>query len=188
MFVRWQQYRSQALNPWQRECNDRSARLKAILVESARVNGKPRQRHIAFLGSIELDDRRMITGDSDYARFERRMSTIRKMHFWRDVLSRLKQLGDNRVRPEDHELIVASIATKVGPPPTEAELDRFKRENERLLAQLLFRPPHPQPPADALIDCRAEAMPCVAFFRFSPETPIIEGPETRPELSPGCGP
>jgi hypothetical protein len=28
------------------------ARLKAILVESVRVEGKPRQKHIAFLGSM----------------------------------------------------------------------------------------------------------------------------------------
>ena len=71
MYVRWQQYRSRARNPWQRECNDRRARLKAILVESVRVDGKPRQKHIAFLGSLEVsavDD-----AGSGHA------------HFWRDV-------------------------------------------------------------------------------------------------------
>ena len=52
MYVRWQTYRSQALNFWHAENNDRRARLKAILVESARVDGKPRQKHVAFLGSI----------------------------------------------------------------------------------------------------------------------------------------
>lgn len=52
MYVRWQTYRSQALNPWQRKGNDKRARLKAILVESVRIDGKPRQKHIAFLGSF----------------------------------------------------------------------------------------------------------------------------------------
>jgi hypothetical protein len=123
MFVRWQQYRSQALNPWQRERNDRSARLKAVLVESVRVKRKPRQRHIAFLGSIELDDPRMISGDSDYARFWRRMSERRKARFWRDVTLRLARLG-NRVAPEDHERITAALAKKVeGRLMTAAELE-----------------------------------------------------------------
>jgi len=109
MFVRWQQYRSQARNPWQRECNDRRARLKAILVESVRVDGKPRQKHVAFLGSIEVsavDD-----AGSGHA------------HFWRDVISRL-----NRVGPEDRKRITAVIAAKVGGPPTEAELEQLERE------------------------------------------------------------
>ena len=47
MFVRWQTYRSQALWPWHAESNDKRARLKAILVESVRIDGKPRQKHIA---------------------------------------------------------------------------------------------------------------------------------------------
>jgi hypothetical protein len=55
MFVRWQQYHSKALDPWLSDRRDESALLKAILVESVRVNGKPRQRHIAFLGSIAID-------------------------------------------------------------------------------------------------------------------------------------
>jgi hypothetical protein len=40
MYVRWQQYRSKARNPRQRERNDERARLRAILVESVRVDGK----------------------------------------------------------------------------------------------------------------------------------------------------
>ncbi len=52
MYVRWQTYRSQALNNWRRARNDEHARLKAVLVESVRTDGKPRQKHIAFLGSF----------------------------------------------------------------------------------------------------------------------------------------
>jgi len=136
MYVRWQTYRSQALNPWLRECNDRRARLKAVLVKSVRVSGKPRQRHIAFLGSLELDDPRMIGGDSDNARFWRRMSTNGKARFWRDVTARFDQLG-NRVGPEDRARLLASIAERVGGgPPTAAELEQFARESEALRAQL----------------------------------------------------
>jgi hypothetical protein len=121
MFVRWQTYRSQALWPWHAESKDKRARLKAILVESVRVDGKPRQKHIAFLGSIASDE--AIDG-------------ILGKRFWRDVRSRLKRLG-NRVGPEDYERIIASIAAKVGGvPPTEAELEQFGRVVDEQLRSL----------------------------------------------------
>src|SRR5438309_1274670 len=47
MYVRWQLYRPQARDRRLREHNDKRARLKAILVESVRVDGKPVQKHIA---------------------------------------------------------------------------------------------------------------------------------------------
>jgi hypothetical protein len=136
MFVRWQTYRSQALYPWRAEQNDRRARLEAILVESVRVDGKPRQKHIAFLGSIQSDDPKMTTGNSDHAQFWRRMSANSKAYFWRDVTLKLKRLG-NRIGPEDHDRIVASIAAKVGGGPlTEAELEQLKRAGEAFLESL----------------------------------------------------
>ena len=55
MFVRWQLYRSQALFKWHRKRNDEQARLKAVLVETARVDGEPRQKQIAFLGGTIID-------------------------------------------------------------------------------------------------------------------------------------
>jgi hypothetical protein len=74
MHVRWQTYRSQALNPNRRARNDERARLKAVLVESVRVDGQPRQKHITFLGSMSIDR-------SDMRRF------------WHAVTARFDQLG-----------------------------------------------------------------------------------------------
>ena len=116
MFVRWQTYPSQALNFWHAKHNDRRARLKAVLVESVRVDGKPRQKHIAFLGSIQSDD-------LDKA----------SRYFWRNVTLKLKRLG-NRVSPEDYERIIASLAAKVaGRPLADEELERMEREREAFL-------------------------------------------------------
>jgi hypothetical protein len=138
MYVRWQTYRSQALDPNHRARNDRRARLKAVLVASIRVGGKPRQRHIAFLGSIELDDPRMIAGDSDHACFWRRMSAIGKVGFWCRIMKRLDQLG-NRVGPEERARLLASIAARVGVPPSADELEQFEREADALRAQSRVR-------------------------------------------------
>jgi hypothetical protein len=115
MYVRWQIYRSQARNPHQRARNDSRARLKAVLVESVRVAGGPRQGYIAFLGSMSVDR-------SDMRRF------------WRDVTARLDQLG-SRVGLEDRARLLASIAKKVGGRPmTTAELEQFERGSDALLA------------------------------------------------------
>ena len=115
MYVRWQTYRSQARDPRHRAQNDKRARLKAILVESVRVNGGPRQKYIAFLGSMSIDR-------SDMHRF------------WREVTARLDQFG-NRVGPEDRDRLLASIAEKVGEgPPTPAELEQYAREYDALVS------------------------------------------------------
>lgn len=115
MFVRWQLYRSQARNRYVREANDKDARLKAILVESVRVDGKPRQRHIAFLGSVLIDG-------SDRRRF------------WYDVTTKLNRLS-NRVSPLERSRIGDAIAKKVGGHLlTKAQLKQF----DRLLARLGF--------------------------------------------------
>ena len=76
MFVRWQLYRSQARNRSHREHNDKHARLKAILVESVRIDGKPQQKHIAFLGSTSIDG-----GD--------------RPRFWYEVTTKLDRLKEN---------------------------------------------------------------------------------------------
>jgi|GraSoiStandDraft_11_1057310.scaffolds.fasta_scaffold1741540_1 hypothetical protein len=100
MFVRWQLYESKAQDETLRERRHaRDARLKAILVESARVDGKPRQKHVAFLGSTCIDG-----GD--------------RVRFWRKVTRVLERL-DNRVTAPERERILAAIRAKVGEPPTE---------------------------------------------------------------------
>jgi hypothetical protein len=87
MYVRWQTYQGK-----RRDC------LRAVLVESFCVDGKPRQKHIAVLGSIALD-----------------CLGAPEPRFWSEVTSKLQRLGD-RVGPEDYGRIIASIAAKVGSP------------------------------------------------------------------------
>jgi transposase len=120
MHVRWQAYRSQARALIVPGAMPVVERLKAVPVESIRVDGKPRQKHIAFVGSIASGD--AIGGTAG-------------KRFWRDVISKLKRLG-HRVAPEEYECIVAAVAAKVGGRPTEAELKQFEREREWLMQSL----------------------------------------------------
>lgn len=122
MYVRWQQYRSQARDQRQRERNDQRARLEATLVKNVRVNGKPRQKHVAFLGSMSIDG-------SDRPRF------------WYDVTTRLTRLS-NRLSPAEREQIGAAIAKRVGGSLlTEAQVVEFEHRRYTWLNQSSLRGP-----------------------------------------------
>lgn len=117
MFIRWQRKSGSA---WSRSQHRRIrwTRHRAILVESIRVGGKPRQRHIAFVASFARD---RLTASDQVDDFER-------VAFWRDARARLDALG-NRVTAADRSKIEAALAEHV-PPPTPAQEDDFDREVE----------------------------------------------------------
>ncbi len=74
----------------------------AILVESRRIGGRPRQHHVAYLGGICQS---AIDLEIPHQR----------AYFWLRVIGRLDQLG-NQVTPEQRRMIEARIAAKVAPP------------------------------------------------------------------------
>jgi|EndMetStandDraft_8_1072994.scaffolds.fasta_scaffold50255_2 hypothetical protein len=105
MFVRWQT--TVAAGEFHR--------LRAVLVESKRIDGKPRQLHIAFLGSL------------DYAR---RGEIEERWYFWTSALQRLDRL-DNRLSAEQRGAIEKALAERVRP-LTPAQIETCKkREEER---------------------------------------------------------
>ena len=90
MYVRWQ---SRA-----RKRRGGSPLLTAVLVECRRIDGRPRQRTVAYLGSIR-------EGGIE--------STLaRLVKFWLGVTERLDQLGD-AITPEERERIEAALAKRV---------------------------------------------------------------------------
>jgi hypothetical protein len=117
MFVRWQTYKSVDRIDHYRERKDAHPRIKAILVESVRVGGKPRQRHVAFLGSMSL-------WQSDHHLAKMNRDTV--IRFWRRVRGRLDKLH-NRITADDRKKILADIAKKIGKPPTAAQLKAYDK-------------------------------------------------------------
>jgi hypothetical protein len=115
MYVRWQSYKKvheQKVVHW-----------SAVLVEAVRVDGKPRQRHIAYLGGLEVQDPEA-PGYQHPDNKSRRNAN--QCMFWKRALETLEFLG-NRVSPNDHKKIVAAVVKRI-PMPTEAEKERSRRE------------------------------------------------------------
>jgi hypothetical protein len=108
MFVRWQEYRSRAQSSRVRAFRKKHGphRLRAILVETVRIDGEPRQRYLAYLGSVQADRRD-------------------RPRFWYDVTRKLEQC---RLSREERKQIMSAIAKKVGGKvPSKAKLKAFKR-------------------------------------------------------------
>ena len=99
MDVRWQgRMRQQpGIGPRHGQVVGHDVRWTADVVESVRVGGKPRERHVALLASIT-------ESGIDIAHQRR--------YFWDAVHNRLDQLGD-RMSIDDRRSIEAAIAHKV---------------------------------------------------------------------------
>ena len=105
MFVRWQWW-GQRRRKTVRYYWSQPADAHAVLVESVRIDGKPRQRHIAYLGSVHHDP------DVHY-----------RAWWWHHMTARLDALG-NRLPPDERPKIEAALADKV-PPVTAAEVAAY---------------------------------------------------------------
>ena len=103
MFVRWQKRARRRAAFGQYRAAD--THWAASLVESRRIDGKPRQRHVAYLSGICQS---AIDLDTPHQRG----------HFWVRVVGRLDQLA-NQITPEQRRKIETQIAAKVTSPTSE---------------------------------------------------------------------
>jgi hypothetical protein len=112
MFVRWQEYKSRAKSRRLRAFRKKHGqhRLRAMLVETVRIDGKPHQRYLAYLGSVQADRRD-------------------RPRFWYDVTRKLDQC---RLSREERNRIKSAIAKKIGGKvPTKAALKKFERRRAK---------------------------------------------------------
>jgi hypothetical protein len=114
MYIRWQsRKRTIAAFGYGRE----DIGWRAILVESVRVDGKPKQRHVAYLVGFT----------------ESALTIPAQQRFvWDRVEARLKHLS-NRISAEDRDAIMKALVKKIGKPPTKAQRAVFDRERELIL-------------------------------------------------------
>ena len=96
MFVRWQK-RKRKSRAFGRRRGGADIHWAAILAESAQVDGKPTQQHIAYLGGITESAIEI---------------AAQRAFFWREVMRQLDQLA-NRILKDDRARIEEAIARKV---------------------------------------------------------------------------
>jgi hypothetical protein len=121
MFIRW----ITRLNVTPDADGRQDTAYSLVLAESRRVKGKPKQRHIAYLGGI-----------NDHGIKQ----PSHRCEFWHQVTAAFDRLG-NQVMPEDRKRFETAIAAKV-PRPTakqrnayvreQAKWEQAKREREKL--------------------------------------------------------
>ena len=120
MFIRWQSRKRKRPEYYGHGRDQVDTHWRAILVESARVDGKPIQKHIAYLAGFT----------------ESRMAIPAQQRFiWDAVKTRLERLS-NRIMPEDRRRIEAAFVQKIGRPPTKAQRAKLDRKRERTMASL----------------------------------------------------
>jgi hypothetical protein len=116
MYVRWIRRERRPAESWRDSEPD--IHWRAILVESVRINGRPTQRHIAYLGGIT---------ESAIARSEGPwLGELRQ--FWEGAMKKLNELSSSRgctLAQADQDRIVASLAEKVGAPPTASQCRNY---------------------------------------------------------------
>jgi hypothetical protein len=117
MYIRWQS-RKRKKAEFGRGKGD--VHWSAILAESARVDGKPTQRHIAYLVGFN---------ESAVAHPQQ------QLYLWEGIAEQLARL-DKLLSPEDREKIKAALVKKIGEPPTKAQRAAFDRQREQILGTL----------------------------------------------------
>jgi hypothetical protein len=117
MYIRWQS-RKRKKAAFGRGKGD--VHWSAILAESARVDGKPTQRHIAYLVGFN---------ESAVAHPQQ------QLYLWERIAEQLTRL-DQLLSPEDRENIKAALVKKIGKPPTKAQRAALDRQREQILGTL----------------------------------------------------
>jgi hypothetical protein len=94
---------------------------RAILVENVRIDGKPTQRHIAYLAGFT---------ESALVR------PAPRRFLWERIEQQLVRLH-NRFSPGDRKRIEAILIKKIGKPPTKAQRGALDRERQQKLGALV---------------------------------------------------
>lgn len=131
MFVRWKRKRRKDSSHWERPDPDtRAVRvytpeflLSAVVVESVRIDGKPRQRTIKYLGSI-----RECKLDPD-----NKSGIFHHGYFWRSVDANLAELE----LPESERVRIVAILEDTVPRPDPEARARAWQETEDRLASIV---------------------------------------------------
>jgi hypothetical protein len=122
MFLRWQSRKHTERRSYLGDTDD--VHWRADLVESIRIDGRPRQRYIAYLcGFTEQQFKDKRTG---------RVREAQQLYVWEHALNCLDRL-DNQLTGEDRARIEAALADRIGvPKPTREAIEAQHRKAEEM--------------------------------------------------------
>jgi hypothetical protein len=135
MFLRWQGYtRTRKTGYRYRGMGDAGdVRWRGIIIEAVRIDGKPRQRHVAVLVSFtesEVDADRFIAFQALPSQPQPQADQLNHWHaaqarlqLWAEMLDRLDRI--DRLTRDDRKRIEAAVAEKL-PRPSKTELAQFR--------------------------------------------------------------
>jgi hypothetical protein len=114
MYIRWQsrKRRRSQYGDWRKS----DVHWSAILVENARVDGKPKQRHVAYLAGFTESAIKIMA---------------QRCHLWDQIDHRLDRLS-NQITSDDRAKIETVLAARI-PRPTTAEYKDSARKAAELL-------------------------------------------------------
>src|SRR5271167_1639523 len=114
MFIRWTSRPRQTSEFGSDRWEKPDTHWRAIVVEAVRVDGKPRQKHVAYLVGFTESYAKTIDG---------------RVNIWSEIAERLDELGD-RITAIDRKKIEAAVAMRL-PRPTTAERRNARRRSAR---------------------------------------------------------
>jgi hypothetical protein len=111
--VRMRSGRSSQFGRW----GDGDTHWSAVIVENVRIDGRPTQRHIAYLVG-----------------FTESWAAVpaQQRFLWDAIKAKLDHLG-NRISPQDRKRIEAIMVARIGKPPTKAQRAKLDRRCRQLL-------------------------------------------------------
>ena len=111
MFIRWQSRLRQRAQFGGRS-HKGDIHWRAVLVESTRIDGTPRLRHIAYLAGF--------TESATKIPAQRRL-------IWERIEKQLERLG-KRIPEKDRKAIEAALIGKIGKPPTKTQRAKLDQQ------------------------------------------------------------
>ena len=121
MYVRWQSRKRRSIAYGHGRGRDGDVHWRAILVENVRVDGKPSQRHVAYLGGITESAINLDT-------------PAQRMFFWDKAGEQLDGLG-KKLSVKDRKAIENALASKV-PRVNNRQRKQVEKQRRAILGSL----------------------------------------------------
>jgi hypothetical protein len=122
MYIRWQKRKRRTAWSYDHRNGDGDIHHCAILAQSVRINGKPTQRHVAYLVGFTESQAKVLP---------------QRCHCWNKIRTVLDRVGD-AISLKGRQRIESEIAARL-PRPNKREYAQFRRDQRELWSGKIAR-------------------------------------------------